>query len=129
MVLVVLLYAVETWPVKQREVCALETFHHCCLRTILGISRSLQISWHISNEEVRSRAGLTVSLVDMISCRRLHWLGYIASVNDDHLPKHLLFGWLPQCRPPYGVKLHSLVWCDRVRCNLRTFHIALCGYR
>ena len=32
-VLGVLLYAVETWPVKQREVRTLETFHHHCLRT------------------------------------------------------------------------------------------------
>ena len=58
-VLGVLLYAVETWPVKQREVRILETFHHRCLRTLLGISRALQIFQHISNEEVRSRAGLT----------------------------------------------------------------------
>ena len=82
-VLGVLLYAVETWPVKQREVCALEAFHHYCLQTLLGISRALQISQHISNEEVRSRAGLTVSLVDMISCRRLRWLGHVARMNDD----------------------------------------------
>ena len=47
-----LLYAVETWPVKQREVYTLETFHHHCLRTLLGISRALQTSKHISNEEV-----------------------------------------------------------------------------
>ena len=50
-VLGVLLYAVETWPVKQREVRILEAFHHRCLRTLLGISRALQVSQHISNEE------------------------------------------------------------------------------
>ena len=82
-VLGVLLYAVETWPVKQREVRALETFHHRCLRTLLGISRALQISQYISNEEVRSRAGMTVSLANMISCRRLHWLSHIARMNDN----------------------------------------------
>jgi len=35
---VILGYAVETWPVKQREVHTLETFHQHCLRTLLGIS-------------------------------------------------------------------------------------------
>jgi len=30
------LYAVEAWPIKQRELHSLEVFHHCCLRTILG---------------------------------------------------------------------------------------------
>ena len=108
-VLGVLLYAVETWPVKQREVHALETFHHRCLRTLLGISRAFQISRHISNEEVRSRAGLTVSLVNMISCRRLHWLGHVARMNDDRLPKQLLFGWLPQCCPSHGESFAGVI--------------------
>ena len=36
----VLLYAVETWPIKQRDVHSLEVFHYRCLRTILGVSRS-----------------------------------------------------------------------------------------
>ena len=124
-VLGVLLYAVETWPMKQREVHTLETFHHRCLRTLLGILRALQISQHISNEEVRSRVGLSVSLADMISCRRLHWLGHVARMNDNRLPKQLLFGWLPQCRPPHGVKLR---WRDRVRRDLRTFHIDEAGW-
>ena len=60
-VLGVLLYAVEAWPVKQREVRTLETFQHHRSRTLLGISQALQISRHISHKEVRSRAGLTVS--------------------------------------------------------------------
>ena len=40
MVLGVLFYAVETWPIKQRDVCSLESFHHRCLWNILGISRA-----------------------------------------------------------------------------------------
>ena len=55
-VLGVLPCTVETWPVKQREIQALRTFHHCCLGTLLGISR--QISQHINNEEIKSRIGL-----------------------------------------------------------------------
>ena len=57
-VLGALLYTVEAWHMKQRDVHTLETFHHRCLRTRLGISRALQISQHISYEEVRSKAGL-----------------------------------------------------------------------
>ena len=85
----------------------------------------MQVSQHISNKEVRSRVGLPVPLADMISCRRLHWLGDIARMNDDHLPKQLLFGWLPQCRPPHGAKLR---WHDKVRCDLKTFHIDEAGW-
>jgi len=80
-VLGVLLYAVETWSVKQREVRTLETFHHRFLRTLLGNSLAMQISQHISNEEVRSRVGMSVTLADMISCRRLRWLGHVARMG------------------------------------------------
>ena len=90
----------------------LEVFHHRCLRTLLGISRALHISRHNGNEEVRSLAGLIESLVDMISCRRLCWLDHVARMNDDRLPKQLLFGWLTQHYPLHGVKLH---WYDKVR--------------
>ena len=44
---------------------------------------------------------------------------------DDHLPKQLLFGWLPQCRPPNGGKLH---WRDKVRRDLRAFYINEAGW-
>ena len=35
----ILLYAVETWPIKQRDLHSLEVFHHRCLRNILGFNR------------------------------------------------------------------------------------------
>ena len=70
-------------------------------------------------------SALTVPLVDMISCRRLRWLGRVARMNDGHLPKQLLFGWLSQHCLPYGVKLH---WHDNVRCDLRTIHIDKAGW-
>ena len=47
-VLGVLLYAVETWSIKQRELHSLEVFHYRCLKTILGISRAQRIAQHIS---------------------------------------------------------------------------------
>ena len=51
-VLGVLLYAVETWPIKQRDVYSLESFHHRCLWNILSISRAWQIVQHVSNETI-----------------------------------------------------------------------------
>ena len=84
----------------------------------------MQVSQHISNEEVKSRAGLTVSLADMISCRRLHWLDHVARMNDDYPPKQLRFGWISQCHLPHGVKC---CWHDKVRHDLITFHIDEAG--
>ena len=99
-VLGVLLYAVETWPIKQSNLHSLEVFHHQCLRNFLVISKSQQIAQHISNEEVRHRIGLLSPLSDIISSRRLHWLRHLARMCDHRLPKQMLFGWLPQSHPP-----------------------------
>jgi len=66
-VLGVLLYAVETWSIKQRElVHSLEVFHDHCLRTILGMSRAQQIKQHISNKDVQHRMNIPVALSDAI---------------------------------------------------------------
>ena len=74
----------------------------------------MQISQHINNEKVRNRVGLLVTLADMISCRRLRWLGHVARISDDRLPKQLLFGWLSQC--------HGCCR-DKFRRNLKAFQI------
>jgi len=68
---------------------------------------------------------MPVTLADMISCRRLRWLGHVARMGDDRLPKQLLFGWLPQRQPPHGVKLR---WRDKVRQDLKKFHIEEAGW-
>ena len=86
-VLGILLYAVETWPIKQRELHSLEVFHHRCLRTILGISRAQQIAQHISTEDVRGKISMPVPLGDIISSRKLRWLGHLRRMCDSLLPK------------------------------------------
>ena len=37
-----------------------------------------------------------------ISKRRLEWLGHVAKMANDRIPKRLLFGWLPLARLPGG---------------------------
>jgi len=85
---------------------SLEVFHHHCLRTILGVSRAQQIAQHISNEDVRGRMGMPLSLGYIISSCRLCWLSHLGRTCDSRLPKQMLFGWLPQSHPPHGVKPH-----------------------
>ena len=75
---------------------------------------------HISNEKVWQWVGMPTSLEVMIACRKLQWLGHVARIDDSLLPKQLLFGWLSHLHPAHGVKLR---WRDKVRRDLKTFHI------
>ena len=52
---------------------------------------------------------------DMLRKRRLQWLGHVSRMDEDRLPKQLLFGWLPQVRPAHGPRLR---WKDRVADDL-----------
>ena len=113
-------YAVETWPIKQRDVCSLESFHHRRLQSILCISSTQQIVQHVSNDTVQVKIGLPTPLADMIASHRLCWLDHLARMNELCLPKQLLFGWLPSPHPSHGLKL---CWHDKVRRDLKHFGI------
>ena len=75
---------------------------------------------HISSVQVAKRFGMEESLEDMVIARRLCWLGHVARMSEERIPKKVLFGWLPQRRPAHGTKMR---WHDRIRRDLRKFHI------
>ena len=56
-VLSVLLYGAECWTPLQRHMKRLNTFHHRCIRSVLGISNEQQWEEHISSEMLRKRWG------------------------------------------------------------------------
>ncbi len=98
-VLTVLLYGSECWVPLKRHLKKLNTFHHKCLRAVLGITNSQQWEQRISSAQVRERWGDTETLTAKIASRRLQWLGHLARMPDNRLPKMCLFSWLPQTRP------------------------------
>ena len=86
---------------KERKYNKLQCFHKRCLRAILGISTAQQRMRRISSVQVSQWFGMEESLDDLLSTRQLLWLGHIARMNDECLPKKLIFGWLPQHRPAH----------------------------
>ena len=109
-----LLYGCESWAVPQALIRSLDTFQMRCLRRICGISMREKKT----NEWVRAQCGVE-AISNLASFRRLRWLGHLARLPDDRLPKRLLFGSLPhsedQARRP-GRALKS--WSDYVRDDL-----------
>ena len=69
---------------------------------------------------MRRNFGRDEALEDVVIERRLRWLGHVARMQEDRIPKKLLFGWLSHRRPMHGCKLK---WRDRVRKGLKRFKI------
>ena len=60
-------------------------------------------------------------ITDKIRMRRLEWLGHLARMSDDRLPKSVLFGWLPEPRPRCGPRKR---WRDVVQQDIKLINVA-----
>jgi hypothetical protein len=117
MVVSTLLYGCCTWTTKKRQVQRLHTFHMRCLR------RLLNIRWQdrITDAEVLRRAGGLWRVETMLRFERLSWLGHVGRMNDERLPKQMLFGELCGGRRRVGKPKGR--WKDGVMGDLK--HYAL----
>ena len=70
----VLLYGAECWTHEKK----LNSFHHRCIRTILGISNRQLWSEHITMAEVMRRWGDEETVGEKVQKRRMEWLGHLA---------------------------------------------------
>ena len=103
-VLSTLLYGAETWTVKAESVRRLRGFHNRCIRSMLGVSKLQQWRERITSKELAERFGMTESMAEILRRHRLKWLGHVARMNDNRMPKQLLFGELTRSRPSHGTK-------------------------
>ncbi|KAG7674209.1 putative uncharacterized transposon-derived protein F52C9.6 [Nannochloris sp. 'desiccata'] len=87
LVLPILTYGAESWPLTTALTAKLEHYHQCQLRAILGLS------WRdmVSNKEVHERLK-TVSMEECCRRQRMLWMGHVVRMPDNRLPKILLFG-------------------------------------
>ena len=87
LVLPILLYGAESWPLSAAQTAKLESIHQRHLRRILGVT------WRdfVSHADVHARLG-TIPIAEHCRRQRLLWLGHVARMPDSRLPKQLLFG-------------------------------------
>ena len=121
-VLSVLLYGTECWIPLRRHTCTkkINTFHHRCIRIILGISGQQQWSKRITMREIRRRWGDEETAAEKVKKRRPEWLGHLARMSEERIPKSALFSWLPQPRPRCGPRRR---WKDVIRRDLRDIEV------
>ncbi len=116
-----LLYGCETWAVPELELSRLEVFQMRCLRTICKLS----LMDRIPNEAVLKKCN-TSRASDIVKYRRLRWLGHVARMENDRLPKMLLFSSL-EGAGKRGRPIKS--WNDYVRKDLGNLGLALTWWR
>ena len=112
-VLSVLLYGAETWPLSRTLAQLLQGFDSRALRTIEGIR------WtdHITNAEIRERTG-QLPVLRLLAQRRVRWFGHVLRLPESHPTRRLTdfdpasAGW----RRPRGAPRTR--WVDVLRRDL-----------
>ena len=94
LVLSVLLYGAESWPITPSQLQRLEVFHRRCLRSILGVRRRDGIGI----EELLRRTQLC-SIGTTIRRLRLRLLGHVMRMPGERVARQVLFGQLRGTRP------------------------------
>jgi hypothetical protein len=118
----VLLYASETWTLKEADRRKLLAFEMKCYRRIL------KINWRdmVRNEDIRKRISRDETIIDIIKKRKLRLFGHICRMDDTRLIKHIIFSKMegkPRRGRPCREWLDDITeWCQRSGQDL--FHLA-----
>ena len=95
-VLSVLLYGCENWTPLRRHLKRLDSFHHKCIRSVLGIMNRQQWLARIPSRQVREQWGDLETVSTKVQQRRLEWLGHLAIMSNNRMPMIALFDY---CMP------------------------------
>ena len=98
-VLTTLLYGAETWTTKAGHLQKLNTFHHQCVRSIVGIGRRQQWSDRITTATLADSFAVDPNITSIIRRHRLRWLDHVGNMDDCRATKQLMFGQLPAPPP------------------------------
>ena len=93
-VLSVLLYGEESWTTTFSCRKKMETFHMKCLRKICKVTIWDQENWHMNNLVLRQFLCMP-TIKQLVTQARLRWLGHLARMPSERLPKQMLFAFLP----------------------------------
>ena len=82
----VFLYGAECWVLLKKKEKKQDTFHHRCIKSILGITNRQQWSKRISMAIVRRRWGDDETAgADKVKKRNLEWLSHLMGMPDTQI--------------------------------------------
>ena len=91
--------------------------HNCCVRTILGVARFQQWQERLTTKALAERFGMHLTIADVIMEQWLKWLGHVGRMDEERLPKKLMFGESRKTRTGHGTKRR---WRDIVSQDLKS---------
>ena len=98
LVLPILLYGAECWCLTENLLGLLRIFHHRCVRAMCRVNRSHVHRYRIRTQTLLDR--LCLSRIDVyITKRQLGWVGHVARMGFDRLPRLFLSSWVTDKRP------------------------------
>ena len=115
-VITTLLYASVTWTIYSRHARQLNHFHTTCLR------RLMKIRWqdHIPNTEILAPANMP-SMHTLLLKAQARWAGHVLRMNDQRIPKVLLYGELAEGKRQVGRP--KLRFKDNLKATLKSLEV------
>ena len=116
-IITALTYGSESWTPYRRQIKTLDAFHMRKLRSICGIS------WKdmVTNQEVLSRCAIS-GIETFLMKSQLRWTGHVIRMNENRLPKTLMYGQIANAKRPEGRPL--LRYKDKLKANLSSLKIS-----
>ena len=117
----ILLYGAETWTFYRKHINQLDAFHMRCLRVICGIK------WddRVRNSTILKRCN--IAGIETLQAKiQLRWAGHVVRMNENRLPKKILYGQLPNAKRSIGRPL--LRYKDKLKDNLKRLDIDLSAW-
>ena len=110
-----LLYGSEAWTLTKKNVRKLEKFHLTCLRKIAGIK------WFhkVPNFKVLERCHMS-SVSSMLDLNKLRWIGHVIRMDDNRIPKQMLYSRLAHGSSHQG---NHLTYINSLRKTLKACNI------
>jgi hypothetical protein len=119
-ILPVVLYGCETWPLTLREEYRLRGFENRVLRKIFGPKKEEDGSWRKWHNYKLHHLYFPPTIVRMIKSRRLRWVGHVARPGEGRGVYRVLVG-KTEGKRPLGRPRHR--WEDNIKLNLREIGI------
>ena len=98
LILAILLYGAEHWCLTEAIYRKLRVFRARCVRIMCRVNLKHTRIHRISTTDLLNRAGLLAIDVYVVR-RQLRWLGHVARMSSNRLPRKMLTCWVDKKRP------------------------------